>query len=110
MKEQHILHAPVPASYLSSSEVADLAMPALIEDRWNEKSKGSDDKWDRQSYQSFADKLMKKNPKVSFSKQLTDDALRYAVSKVASTAGKDTKDAVGPESGRGRQNVEALPW
>ncbi|KAK3625980.1 hypothetical protein LTR56_020096 [Elasticomyces elasticus] len=71
-----------PAAYLNSDEVTKLTIPTLIEDRPGEKTKGSSDKWSRQTYKEFADKLVKRNREVEITKQLADDALRLAVSKM----------------------------
>ncbi|KAK5735082.1 hypothetical protein LTR17_008418 [Elasticomyces elasticus] len=85
MKSRHV---GTPTAYLSSDEVTNLTLPSLVRDRFGEDTKFSKDKWGRQSYQAFADKLAKQNPGISFTKQLADDALRFAVSKLAVATSK----------------------
>ncbi|KAK5706045.1 hypothetical protein LTR97_001031 [Elasticomyces elasticus] len=80
--------AGTPTAYLSSVEVTNLTLPSLVRDRFGEDTKFSKDKWGRQSYQAFADKLAKQNPRIPFTKQLADDALRFAVSKLAVATSK----------------------
>ncbi|KAK5677160.1 hypothetical protein LTS10_010349 [Elasticomyces elasticus] len=96
LKDLQTTHGGPAASYLASAEVASLTMPALVRDRMGETSKGSSDKWNRQSYQAFADKLVKQNSGVEITKQIADDALRFAVSSIVSTS---TKAPAGQNSG-----------
>ncbi|KAK5677159.1 hypothetical protein LTS10_010348 [Elasticomyces elasticus] len=70
-------------SYIVSPEVTDLRLPALGQHIKNATGPGrANDHLDRQTYKDFADKAMKDNPTVTFTKQIMDDAFRHGGSKL----------------------------
>ncbi|KAK4893972.1 hypothetical protein LTR27_007778 [Elasticomyces elasticus] len=71
-------------NYIASPEVTDLRLPNLGQHIKNAIGPGRANEYlDRQTYKDFADKAIKDNPTVTFTKQVMDDAFHHGASRTA---------------------------